>query len=170
MESLWPKFEEQDIEQNNTIQILRTQAKAIKEQTDGAVCATFSKMTYKPSPTSAIETIGRVMSAMSSPIYEEVLDDELADKTDVNTLYRITKYKFELYNSDYRFRLFVLNYCEMFPLTLTVDEGILKDISYKNGTPIICNADLEDILRDIFSSFKVRTVISRMLYKARSAK
>lgn len=170
MESLWPKFEEQDVEQNNTIQILRAQAKAIKEQTDGAVCATFSKMTYKPGPTSAIEAIGRMVSSMSSPIYEEVLDEELANKTDVNTLYRITKYKFELYNSEYRFRLFVLNYCEMFPLTLTVDEGILEDIAYKNETPIICNADLENTLRDIFSSFKVRTVISRMLYKAKSTK
>ena len=170
MESLWPKFEEQDIEQNNTIQILRSQAKAIKEQTNGAVSATFSKMTYKPGPTSAIETISRMMSSMSSPMYEEVLDEELADKTDVNILYHITKYKFELYNAEYRFRLFVLNYCEMFPLTLTVDEGILEDIAYKNEAPIICNADLENVLRDIFSSFKVRTVISRVLYKAKSTK
>lgn len=170
MESLWPKFEEQNVEQNNTIQILRTQAKAIKDQTKGVVNATFSKMTYKPGPTSAIEAIGRMVSSMSSPVYEEVLDEELADKTDVNTLYHITKYKFELYNSEYRFRLFVLNYCEMFPLTLTVDEGILEDIAYKNEAPIMSNADLENVLRDIFSSFKVCTVISKMLYKSKAAK
>ena len=47
MESLWPKFEEQVIEKNDTIQILRVQARAIKSETKGIVNATFSKMHYK---------------------------------------------------------------------------------------------------------------------------
>jgi hypothetical protein len=47
MESLWPKFEEQELEQNDSIQILRDQARAIKSETNGVVRATFSKMNYK---------------------------------------------------------------------------------------------------------------------------
>ena len=37
MESLWPKFEEQIIEQNDSIQILREQARAIKSETNGII-------------------------------------------------------------------------------------------------------------------------------------
>jgi len=165
MESLWPKFEEQIIEQNDSIQILREQARAIKSETNGIIHATFSKMNYKAGPTNAIKTLDQVMSAMSSSFYEEVLDDELVNKTDVNALYKITKYKFELYNTDYRFRLFVLNHREMFPISLEVDEGILEEVQYKNGVPISSNNDLKNVLREIFSSYKVRSVVSKMLQK-----
>jgi hypothetical protein len=165
MESLWPKFEEQELEQNDSIQILRDQARAIKSETNGVVRATFSKMNYKAGPTSALKTLGQVVSAMSSPFYEEVLEEELADKTDVNALYLITKYKFELYNDEYRFRLFVLNHREMFPISLEVDEGICEDIQYKNGSPISGNDELKTVLREIFSSYKVHSVVSKMLQK-----
>lgn len=163
MESLWPEFEEQVIEQNDAIGILRAQARAIKNQTGGIVNATFSKMSYKPGPTNALKALGQAMSSMSAPVYEEVLDKELADKKDVNTLYKKVKYKFELYNDDYRFRLFVLNYSEMFPISLEVDEGVLEDIQYKNNSPIANNKELKEALTDIFSSNKVRTVITKML-------
>ena len=166
MESLWPKFEEQELEQNNSIQILREQARAIKSETNGVVRATFSKMNYIhiPGATNALKTMGQVLDAIS-PRYEEELEEELADKTDVNDLYSITKYKFELYNDEYRFRLFVLKHREMFPISLEVDEGITEDIQYKNGSPISSNDDLKTVLREVFSSHKVRLVVSKMLQK-----
>ena len=158
MESLWPKFEEQEFVQNDSIQILRDQAKAIKVETKGIVHATFSKMNYKVGPTSALKSLSQVMSAMSSTFSnEEELEEELADKTDVNALYSITKYKLELYNVEYRFRLFVLNYREMFPISLEVDEGITEDIKYKNGSPICSNDELKTVLREVFSRQYVMT-------------
>ena len=163
MESLWPKFEVYEIEKNDSIQILREQARAIKNETNGIVHATFSKMNYKEGLTSAAKTLSQMAYALSTSCYEEVLDEELSGKTDVNALYKITKYKFELYNSEYRFRLFVLNYREMFPISLVVDEGILEDIQYKNDSPLSSNDDLKDVLRDIFSSYKVCSVVSKML-------
>jgi len=168
MESLWPKFEEYEIEKNDSIQILREQARAIKSETNGIVHATFSKMNYKEGPTNAIRTLSQVVTSMSNPFYEEVLDEELLDKTDVNALYKITKYKFELYNDEYRFRLFVLNHREMFPISLVVDEGILEDIQYKNESPISNNDDLKNVLRDIFSSYKVCSVVSKMLQEGKN--
>ncbi len=168
MESLWPKFENSIIEENNSIKILRSQAKAIKAETDGSVNATFSKMNYRSGPASTIKAFGQMMSSMSSPLYEEILDDELKDKADVNKLYAITKYKFEIYNSEYRFRLFILNYREMFPVSLNVDEGILEDITYKNEDPITSNNELENTLKSIFSSSKVRAVVTKMLQNNKS--
>lgn len=169
MESLWPKFEKQDIERNDTIQILREQAKCIKSDTQGLVHATFSKMYYKAGPASTLKTIGQVVSALSSPMYEEVLEAELDKKKDANDLYKITPYKFELYNDEYRFRLFVLNYREMFPITLDIDEGILEDIQYKNGSPIFSNDELKNTIREVFSSFKVNSVVMKMLQNGKPA-
>ena len=163
MESLWPKFDDCEVEDNNSIQILRAQASALRNETKNAVNATFSKMTYKAGPTSAIKSLGQMMSSMSSPVYEEVLDEELEEKTDVNTLFKHTKYKFEIFNNEYRFRLFVLNYSELYPISLEVDGGILEDILYSNNSPISSDDELKSVIKDIFSSKKVHTVVAKML-------
>lgn len=168
MESLWPSFEKKDIERNDSIQILREQAKFIKTDTQGLVCATFSKMNYKASPAGTLKAIGQVVSALSSPMFEEELEEELVEKKDANDLYKITPYKFELYNSEYRFRLFVLKYRELFPISLDIDEGILEDTQYKNGSPIYSNDDLKNIIREIFSSHKVNSVVMKMLQNGKS--
>ena len=166
MDSLWPKFDElEKIEENNSIEILRSQARAIKSETNGVVNATFTKMTYKSGPASAIQNIRQTMAALSSPVFEEVLDEELKDKTDINTLFANTRYRFELFNAEYRFRLFIVDYREMYPISLEVDEGIEEEITYKNNSPISNDGELKDVLTDIFSSRKVCTVVSRMLQK-----
>lgn len=169
MDSLWPKFEEQDIEVNDSIQILREQARAIKSETNGIVSATFSKMNYKTGPTHAMKSLSLIATAIASATYEEVLDEELSGKKDVNDLYSITKYKFEIFNSEYRFRLFIVYYREMFPISLDVDEGILQDIQYKNAAPLSSNKELKTALSDIFSSFKVRSVVAKMLQQGKHA-
>lgn len=165
MENLWPSFDEETIESNEAIQILREQARIIQSSTKSKVRATFSKMSYKAGPLSAVEQLGRVVTAMSSPVYEEILDEELKEKTDVNTLFYTTQYKFEIYNDEYRFRLFVLNNSEMFPITLDVDGGILEDIGYQNKSRIESNEELKSILKDIFSCRKVQKVVAKMLAK-----
>lgn len=165
MESLWPNFDRPVVEENNTINILRAQARAIKNQTKNAINATFSRMNYKQNPVNAMKSFSSFLTGLSSPMYEEVLDDELADKEDINILYKQTTYKFELYNSEYRFRLFIFHYREMFPVSLDVDEGILEDIEYKNNSPILSNDELTNVIKEIFNSRKVYSVVSRMLLK-----
>lgn len=165
MENLWPSFNEEQIEINEAVKILREQARYIQNDTKSKIRATFSKVSYKKSgPLYAVEQVGQVMLTMP-PAYEEVLEEELQGKENVNNLFATTKYKFELFNDEYRFRLFVLNNRELFPVTLEVDGGILEDISYQNKGEIGSNDDLKSILREIFSSPKVRRVVSRMLAK-----
>ncbi len=162
--SLWPDFKNEDLDENHAISILREQARAIKSETNGVVCATFSKIQYKSGIITTVKTLSQVAATISMPIEDEP-EEDLKDKTDINELFNKTSYKFEIYNSEYRFRLFVLNYSELFPVSLVVDEGILKEISYKNNAPISNNNELESIVREIFSSQKVRTVVSKMIYK-----
>ena len=170
MENLWPSFDEEKTEINEAVIILREQARNIQKDTKNKIRATFSKVSYKKSgPIFAAEQVGHAMLAISSPVYEEVLEEELLEKENVNKLFEITKYKFEIFNDEYRFRLFILNYSELFPITMDVDGGILEDISYKNKDNIESNDDLKKILRDIFSSPKVRRVVSRMLVNKEKA-
>lgn len=163
MENLWPDFVGEILEKNDSIEILRHQARAINKSTGDKVKATFSKMEYKKSPMGAVAQLGMAMQAASGWKYEEILDDELQDKENINKLFKSVKYKFEIYNDEYRFRMFVLNYSELFPVFLEVDEGILDDINYDNGSEINSNDELKSVIRDIFASKKVKTVISRMM-------
>ena len=163
MDSLWPTFDDTVLEENNAIEILRFQARDIKTKTNGIVNATFSKLNYLPGPTQAVKTLKHAFDAMSSSEYKEKTDTELENKKDINDLYSKTKYKFELYNKEYRFRMFILEYCDMFPISLDVDEGVLENVNYINHSPISSNYELENILQDIFSSPKVRSVVSKMI-------
>lgn len=162
MESLWPIFDEVELERNQTIEILRQQARAISKDTNNKIKATFSKMEYKKGAITAVEQLDAVVKAVSPANFEEVLDEELIGKQNVNDLFTAEKYKFEIYNEEYRFRLFTVKYCELFPIALIVDDGISKEISYRNDQPINSNEDLKKIVRDIFSCKKVRTVIAKM--------
>lgn len=166
MESLWPDFNEISIEKNETISILREQAKAIRAATGNKVYGTFSKMSYKTVPADSIGILGEMITSLSLPCREELFEAELANKKDANALYNKEKYKFEIYNEEYRFRLFVVNYCELFPITLEVDNGILNEIKHSNNIEINTNDELKYIIREIFACKKVNTVISKMIQES----
>ena len=118
MESLWPSISEQSIEENLSLSILRDQASFIKKETNNRIRATFSKVSYKPGPLSASKQLGEMISNMTSSVYEENVEDELQNKKNINDLFSIIKYKFEIYNDEYRYRLFVVNYSELYPISL----------------------------------------------------
>jgi hypothetical protein len=163
MRDLWPDFESSAIETNNSIDILRSQAREISKKTEQAVKATFSKLEYKQGPLAATVAVQQIIGALGSTTYEELLDQELQGKKDANKFYSVTKYKFEIYNDEYRFRLFVLENREIFPICLVVDDGICEEIRYKNRSNIMSNEELEDVLQEIFCSSKVRSIVTRMI-------
>ena len=163
MRDLWPDFVNSSIEANNSIEILRNQAREISKKTGKAVKATFSKLEYKQGPLAASVAMKQVIGALSSTTYEELLDEELQGKEDANKIFSVTRYKFEIYNDEYRFRLFVLENREVFPVRLIIDDGICEEIGYKNRSDIMSNEQLEDVLQEIFCSSKVRSIVIRMI-------
>ena len=162
MENLWPDIEFKENEKNNAVEILRHQARILEKMTNNKIKVTFSKMNYRKSSMSSISQLGTVITAIQGR-GEEILEAELQDKDDVNTLFANTKYKFEIFNDEYRFRLFVLNNRPLFPINLEVDGGISEEIEYTNGTEINSNDELKNVIRDIFSCRKVKAVLSRMM-------
>lgn len=157
-ENLWPDFTNEIIEENNSLDILRNQARQLSKQTSGKVKASFSKIEYSMNYSGVIKALSTIASNSS-----EIEDDDLKEKKDANELYKTIKYKFEIYNDNYKFRIFVLNYKSEYPLTMDIDEDILSEITYTSNEKISNDNQLKELLIDIFSCEKVKTIIIRMI-------
>ena len=165
MVDLWPDFShEKKEEESRAVEILRDQAKMLGQKTSGKVKATFSKVTYKSAPVSVLQRLSLAIPNVN-PLEEE-FEEDLQDKKDFNDLYKRTKYKFEIYNDSYRFRVFTLDNCIFFPISLEIDEGIIEDMALsqkENPFTVDSNNELEDLIMSVFSSNKVKTIVNRMM-------
>lgn len=157
-ENLWPDFSNETIEDNNSLDILKNQARQLSKQTNGKVKASFSKIEYSINYSGVLKALGTMASSSS-----EIEDNSLKEKKDANELYKKIKYKFEIYNDNYKFRIFVLNYKSEYPLTMDIDEDILSEISYTSEGKISNDNQLKELLTEIFSCKKVKTIIVRMI-------
>lgn len=162
MTDLWPEFSFEKTENNKAIEILRAQARLLERKTFGRVKATFSKINYKPGNTESISGALISMALIGEPKVE-VLDKELLGKTDANELYNFQRYKFEIYNETYRFRIFVLKNRIVFPIQLDIDEGIRKEINLGENTEIHSNTQLMEVVSSVFASRKLGTIIMQMI-------
>lgn len=162
MTDLWPEIQPKTIEENNSVGILREQAKIISKKTEGKIKGTFSKVTYKKN---GLTELSRAMSALplSGNLVEEDDDKELKGKTDANKLYDLERYKFEIYSDKYRFRIFTLDNRSVFPVYINIDEGICEELEFDRREEIASNRELEDMVSSVINSKKLQTIISRML-------
>lgn len=82
---------------------------------------------------------------------QEVLEDELKGKENISDELQEQQYKFEIYNSVYRYRLFVYVYSKIYPNRILLDENIAKDIGKNTTISIEGDQRLNEILGLIFS-------------------
>lgn len=167
MLDLWPDFSNNEIEANHAVDILREQARLLEKKTNKKVKATFSKVLYSASHES-LAILGKAVASMSAQAGGEVLEDELSGKQDVNELYKVTNYKFEIYNSSYRFRVFTLHNRAFFPIYMTLDEGIKNELRLLDDICIESDGALKEIVASIFSTLKIKTIISKMMQEKTS--
>ena len=156
MADLWPKFDTDQSEENRTKAILQEQARALGNKTNNKVKATFSKISYSHNLFGTLNMLANVNKDVEQ-------DGTLGGKEDINELFNKTKYKFEVFNETYRFRVFIVEYSILFPITLIVDDGIKEELPKDTDYSITSNAELEDLLRSIFYSKKLTIIISQMM-------
>ena len=159
MSDLWPEIQSIESEENNAIQLLREQARAIEKKTNGVIKASFAKVTYKKNGLSEVTKLISTFQDVS--IIEE--DTLLNTKTDVNTLYQLEKYKFEIYSNTYKFRVFILENRSIFPIFINIDEEICDELKCQPREEIDSNKDLENLVTSVFHSKKIITILSKML-------
>ncbi len=157
------------VEENLTYDILQEQARLIKTKTNGLIKCTFSLIEHKASAYGAFKTMSILSAtlAKSGISQEEVLDDELVGKEDINSLTKERSYKFELYNDNYRFRIFTFKYCELFPVYMCVDEGIREELNLSKEIKIDSNQDLKDVFIKVFKSKKLSSIITKMMNESK---
>jgi len=168
MSSLWPPLNEMTVSENNSAKILRDQAKALDAITSGRVRATFSKTDYKKVPINP--DIDPDAFDMYVPFgYEtiEVFEDNLATKKDANALFVSEEYKFEIYNDTYRFRVFKVNCNIVYPISIILDSDIAKELKLDINQQIADDAALKELLKSVFSSKKLLTIINRIMQNSK---
>ena len=154
---------------NSVLTLIQEQANLLETKTDGKVQADFSRVHYqyiqKHNYMSALNSLMATVNAFNLPSTETegkwVEEDEREDLEDASSFYERGEYKFEIFSSKYKFRLFTLEYQSVFPLKLEVEYGILEDkVTTKNVKSM---EELKDLLSSIFRSNKVRFIIQKMI-------
>lgn len=166
MNDLWPDFDmTEQSETNNALKIIREQSRALGKKTGNKVKATFSKIHYAESVggfSSALSVMATI-GAATQVKREEVLEDDLTGKTNISDVLKEQRYKFEIYNDKYRFRLFTYTYSLLYPNKMFLDENIAKEIRKNREISLESDQELIDILRSIFSSQRVGRIIRMMV-------
>lgn len=160
MKDLWGQnLGNHNVEESEAVELLRAQAKLLKERTNGIISATFSKTTQALYEIN----VGEALKSMKGAIPET--DRCLEGKKDINTLYRPTTYKFEVFDDTYKFKVFEIHDKKLFPIHIYCDYDILSEISEDNPININSNARLEEVVGKIFASKKMQSVLSNMMKK-----
>ena len=163
--------EKVELEDNRAVDILQEQARLIGKKSKGIIKGSFAKIEYTQNLEGAKKALSAVVDVMSAmQINEkEVVDEKLKSKSDINNIYQYVSYRFEIYNDTYKFRLLTLRNREVFPIELIIDEGIVKELKLNNPIKIDSNSQLEEIFTSIFSSIKLKQIMTKMMdYKSKT--
>lgn len=164
---MWPELFENnsEFEENRALDILDEQVNAINDKTNGRIKGIVTEIKYTdnmPGLTSALSTFVSLLSA-SKISQQEVLEEELDSKLDINELYQTTPYKFEIFSDSFRFRILVLINRKDFPIQITLDEGISQELKIEKHKLIESNSQFEEVLSSILRSTKMKSILNRML-------
>lgn len=172
MDNLWeiPALDEDFNSTDNVITIIRQQADYLKDSTRGIIRAKFDKLNLPMT-----EVLGEFLvatqkvSALTQQQYETDDDQGENTQTNVNEFYRINRYGFEIYNDQYRFRVFEVVISPMYPIVVVMDEGVSSDLVLFDNKINNCKVyvhndrELTSYLKEIFTTKKVKYILQRML-------
>jgi len=161
---LWPDFNESNstVEKNDCLNIINQQVGFIEEKTNHVVKASFVKVEMA-STLRLLKGVADAVISRECDIITESDDESLSNHKDINDMFSQSRFRFFIYNSDYKFRVFDLLYSEEFPVSISMDEGISNQLGLSVTIEIKKNSELENILRSIFSSLKMEKIIYRMI-------
>lgn len=159
---------------DNINEIMKTQCNSLKEKTNGKVFAKFARIKRINPFVLAAQSMASESKLIKLSTNKEMIGDtDTTDYIDANTLYQKSKYGFEIYNKTYRFRVFELEMEPIYPLEMTLDEGISDDIrglidstmedSVYNKYIIESEEEFLRYLKIILGSKKVKYIVNRLL-------
>ena len=174
--NLWeiPSLEESFNSTENVIPLLKEQGEYLKKSTNGIIMARFDRLSIPIS-----ERINDYFSKTKESFLEDETmrdkDSEDENRMDVSEFYKFSRYGFEIYSKNYKFRIFEVILHPLYPIDLILDEDISDEICIFLLSPIknyrvsvSSDSELLELIGTIFKTKKVKYIIQRLLREAKS--
>ena len=154
---------------DNIYEIMDEQCKYLSQYTKGKVFAVFDEIKFDNPMLEVAQSISDVYEKFSG------INNQQSSKKviDANNMYFDKRYGFEVCTEKYRFRLFELRITPLYPIQISIDEGICKNIGEaisqiaipmeKSNYFEISNEEIFcKVLQFILQDKKVRYIITKL--------
>lgn len=180
-ENFWADIIDQPLEKSaeNVEAIMRGQCEDVKSASGGLIEARFVKLAFTTRTTGSMWSSRELMQYLTDQKTEKVEDTAL-NLTDANDSYSPSDYAFDLFTSEYKFRVLTMRLGAVYPIDLVLDDDIFcqtRDlyaeeiqVSKENNLIVVQNDDeLKDCLKIIISrNGKIQFVVRKMIESERA--
>lgn len=180
-ENFWADIIDQPLEKSaeNVEAIMRGQCEDVKSASGGLIEARFVKLAFTTRTTGSMWSSRELMQYLTDQKTEKVEDTAL-NLTDANDSYSPSDYAFDLFTSEYKFRVLTMKLGAVYPIDLVLDDDIFcqtRDlyaeeiqVSKENNLIVVQNDDeLKDCLKIIISrNGKMQFVVRKMIESERA--
>lgn len=180
-ENFWADVIDQPLEKSaeNVEAIMRGQCEDVKSASGGLIEARFVKLAFTTRTTGSMWSSRELMQYLTDQKTEKVEDTAL-NLTDANDSYSPSDYAFDLFTSEYKFRVLTMRLGAVYPIDLVLDDDIFcqtRDlyaeeiqVSKENNLIVVQNDDeLKDCLKIIISrNGKMQFVVRKMIESERA--
>lgn len=174
--NFWTDIIDQPLEKSaeNVESIMQGQCEDVRSASRDLIDARFVKLAFTTKKTTNMWTSQEIKQQFTGPKLVKVEETAL-DRTDANDSYSPSDYAFDLFTSEYKFRVLTMRLGAVYPIDLILDDDIFCQtwdlyaeeiqISKKNNLIVVHNDDeLKDCLEIIISrNEKMKFVVRKMI-------
>ena len=180
-ENFWADIIDQPLEKSaeNVESIMQGQCEDVKAASRGLIEARFIKLSFTTKKTTNMWTSQEIRQQFTGPKTVKVEETAL-DLTDANDSYSPSDYAFDLFTTEYKFRVLTMRLGAVYPIDLVLDDDIFRQtkdlyaeeiqISEENGRIVVQNDnELKGCLKIIISTNeKMKFVVRKMIESERA--
>lgn len=179
--NFWTDIIDQPLEKSaeNVELIMQGQCEDVRSASRDLIDARFVKLAFTTKKTTNMWTSQEIKQQFTGPKLVKVEETAL-DRTDANDSYSPSDYAFDLFTSEYKFRVLTMRLGAVYPIDLILDDDIFCQtwdlyaeeiqVSKKNNLIAVHNDDeLKDCLEIIISrNEKMKFVVRKMIESERA--
>ena len=179
--NFWTDIIDQPLEKSaeNVESIMQGQCEDVRSASSDLIDARFVKLAFTTKKTTNMWTSQEIKQQFTGPKLVKVEETAL-DRTDANDSYSPSDYAFDLFTSEYKFRVLTMRLGAVYPIDLILDGDIFcqtwdlyakeVQVSKKNNLIVVQNDDqLKDCLEIIISrNEKMKFVVRKMIESERA--
>lgn len=180
-DNFWADIIDRPLEKSaeNVEAIMQGQCEDVKAASRGLIEARFIKLSFTTKKTTNMWTSQEIRQQFTGPKTVKVEETAL-DLTDANDSYSPSDYAFDLFTTEYKFRVLTMRLGAVYPIDLVLDDDIFRQtkdlyaeeiqITEENGRIVVQNDnELKGCLKIIISTNeKMKFVVRKMIESERA--